>query len=85
MRVATIDCGTASIRLLIADVVADGENKNLREIFRDMEIVKLGEGVDTNKNFKLDAVERTLKVVDRYAGEIVRRGVDKVRFCAAKF
>lgn len=78
MRVATIDCGTASIRLLIADVV----NGNLHEVFREMEIVKLGEGVDKNKAFDLTAIDRTLKAVDKYATEIAKRGVQKVRFCA---
>lgn len=78
MRVAAIDCGTASIRLLIADVA----NGNLREVFRDMEIVKLGQGVDKTKAFDPDAIMRTLDVVDRYAMEIARRGVTKIRFCA---
>ena len=78
MRVATIDCGTASIRLLIADVV----NGNLHEVFREMEIVKLGEGVDKNKAFDLAAIDRTLKALDKYAIEIAKRGVQKVRFCA---
>ena len=78
MRVATIDCGTASIRLLIADIT-DGK---LHEVFRDMEIVKIGQGVDKTKAFDLDAISRTLKVVDRYAIEIAKRGVESIRFCA---
>lgn len=78
MRVATIDCGTASIRLLIADIAGD----DLREVFRDMEIVKLGEGVDKNKAFNPAAIDRTLKVVSRYRDEITRRGVERIRFCA---
>ncbi|NCZ73467.1 MAG: exopolyphosphatase, partial [Actinobacteria bacterium] len=44
-RVAAIDCGTNSIRLLIADV----DSRNFREIYRTMEIVRLGQGVDKNK------------------------------------
>ncbi|MEY3156359.1 MAG: hypothetical protein RL257_379, partial [Actinomycetota bacterium] len=56
-RVAAIDCGTNSIRLLIADVSGD----NFREVFRSMEIVRLGQGVDQNKAFHLDALERTFK------------------------
>ena len=47
MRVAAIDCGTNSIRLLIADV----EGANLREIVREMTIVRLGEGVDRTGAF----------------------------------
>ena len=78
MRVATIDCGTASIRMLIGDF---SEGK-FREVFRDMEIVKLGEGVDKNHAFDPEAINRTLKVVDRYASEIAKRGVEAIRFCA---
>ena len=47
MRVAAIDCGTNSIRLLIADI----EGTNFREIYRTMEIVRLGQGVDQAKVF----------------------------------
>ena len=78
MRVAAIDCGTNSIRLLIADVV---EN-NLREVFRDMEIVRLGQGVDETGQFNPDAITRTLIAVDKFAFEIARQGVEKIRFCA---
>ena len=58
-RVAAIDCGTNSIRLLIADI-SDG---NFREVYRTMEIVRLGEGVDKNKYFNPAAIERTLAAV----------------------
>ena len=77
-RVAAIDCGTNSIRLLIADVTDQG----MREVTRQMEVVRLGEDVDTTGQFKVEAVERTLKVVERYADEMRRRGVERVRFCA---
>ena len=78
MRVAAIDCGTNSIRLLIADVQGD----NFREVIRDMEIVRLGQGVDQTKQFHPDAISRTLTAVDKFATEISRRGVEKIRFCA---
>ena len=78
MRVAAIDCGTNSIRLLIADV----QGENFREVFRDMEIVRLGQGVDQTGQFHPDAIARTLSAVDKYAAEIARRGVEKIRFCA---
>lgn len=78
MRVAVIDCGTNSIRLLIADVPGE----NFREITRDMEIVRLGQGVDKTGQFHPDAITRTLSAVDKYASEIARRGVEKIRFCA---
>ena len=78
MRVAAIDCGTNSIRLLIADVQGD----NFREVIRDMEIVRLGQGVDQTGEFHPDAIARTLTAVDKFANEIARRGVEKIRFCA---
>lgn len=77
-RVAAIDCGTNSIRLLIADLTLAG----MREVVRKMEIVRLGEDVDANKNFKVEAVERTLAAVASYRDEMRRRGVEKIRFCA---
>jgi exopolyphosphatase/guanosine-5'-triphosphate,3'-diphosphate pyrophosphatase len=78
MRVAAIDCGTNSIRLLIADI----DGNNFREIVRDMEIVRLGQGVDQTGQFHPDAVARTLAAVDKFAAEIAKRGVEKIRFCA---
>ena len=77
-RVAAIDCGTNSIRLLIADLSSSG----MREVVRQMEIVRLGEDVDTNKAFKPEAIERTLGAVAQYRDEMRRRGVERIRFCA---
>jgi exopolyphosphatase/guanosine-5'-triphosphate,3'-diphosphate pyrophosphatase len=77
-RVAAIDCGTNSIRLLIADV---SEGK-FRELYRTMEIVRLGEGVDKNKSFDPAAIERTLRATAAFSEEIARRGVTAIRFCA---
>jgi exopolyphosphatase/guanosine-5'-triphosphate,3'-diphosphate pyrophosphatase len=78
MRVAAIDCGTNSIRLLIADI----DGSNFREVVRDMEIVRLGQGVDQTGQFHPDAITRTLAAVDKFAAEITKRGVEKIRFCA---
>lgn len=78
MRVAAIDCGTNSIRLLIADIEGD----KFREVIRTMEIVRLGQGVDETGQFHPDAIERTLAAVDKFAAEIAKRGVEKIRFCA---
>jgi len=77
-RVAAIDCGTNSIRLLIADIT----NGNFKEVLRTMEIVRLGQGVDQNKAFHPDAIDRTLAAVEKFAGHIKSKGVEKVRFCA---
>ena len=78
MRVAAIDCGTNSIRLLIVDI-HDG---SFKEVIRRMEVVRLGQGVDKNKAFDPEAIERTLKVTADYARVIASKGVEKIRFCA---
>ena len=78
MRVGVVDCGTNSIRLLIADI----EGNNFREVTRQMQVVRLGQGVDETNQFHPDAISRTFAAVDLYAAEIARRGVEKIRFCA---
>lgn len=78
MRVAVIDCGTNSIRLLVADV----DGNNFREVAREMRIVRLGAGVDQNKAFATSAIERTLEATREYAEIIARKGATKIRFCA---
>jgi exopolyphosphatase/guanosine-5'-triphosphate,3'-diphosphate pyrophosphatase len=77
-RVAAIDCGTNSIRLLIADIAGG----NFKEVLRTMEIVRLGQGVDQNKAFHPDAIDRTLKAVESFRDQIASKGVEKIRFCA---
>jgi exopolyphosphatase/guanosine-5'-triphosphate,3'-diphosphate pyrophosphatase len=77
-RVAAIDCGTNSIRLLIADITGD----NFQEITREMEIVRLGQGVDATGKFDPEAIERTLAATRKYAEIIASKGVEKIRFCA---
>ena len=77
-RVAAIDCGTNSIRLLIADINGD----NFQEITREMEIVRLGQGVDATGKFDPEAIERTLTATKKYAEIIASKGVEKIRFCA---
>lgn len=81
-RVAAIDCGTNSIRLLIADVSRDDSQTSFREVLREMEIVKLGEGVDTTKELSEAAVARTLRALEKFTVEIRRKGVERLRFCA---
>ena len=79
-RVAALDCGTNSIRLLIAE-----ENpgaSTFTEISRKMSIVKLGEGVDRNKAFLPDAISRTLAALKVFAADISEAKVEQVRFCA---
>lgn len=77
-RVAGIDCGTNSLRLLIADV----EDGNLTDVLRTMEIVRLGQGVDRTGRLDPAALERTFGAVDRCAASCVEHGVEASRFVA---
>lgn len=79
MTVAAIDCGTNSVRLLIADVDAGGV---LHEHARVMRIVRLGEGIDRTGEFAPAALERLFGALDEYADLIDRAGVERVRFVA---
>ncbi|MDR1117763.1 MAG: Ppx/GppA family phosphatase [Bifidobacteriaceae bacterium] len=80
IRAAGIDCGTNSIRLLIADV--NPQAKTLREVTRQMEVVRLGQGVDRTGWFAPEALERTLRVAARFARECEEAQVERVRFVA---
>lgn len=77
--VAAIDCGTNSIRLLVAEVLPDG---SLHELHRQLEIVRLGEGVDKTGEFSIDAIERTVRVAAQYSDILGKLGATKVRFGA---
>lgn len=77
-RLAGIDCGTNSIRLLIADV-RDGR---LRDVHRETRIVRLGQGVDATGEFAPEAIARTRGALADYAGLLQRHGVERVRMVA---
>lgn len=80
-RVAAIDCGTNSIRLLIAEPDGSG---GLKDLVRRLEIVRLGQGVDASGEFHPDALERTFAAVDQYA-ELIKKAdveVENVHFVA---
>jgi exopolyphosphatase/guanosine-5'-triphosphate,3'-diphosphate pyrophosphatase len=79
-RVAAIDCGTNSIRLLIADV--DSTSHAAHELDRRMTIVRLGEGVDRTGRFADAALQRTFAACDEFAAVIARFDVERVRFVA---
>ncbi|MCW2749538.1 MAG: exopolyphosphatase [Aeromicrobium sp.] len=78
IRVAAIDCGTNSIRLLISDIQGGAKSDHLRE----MRIVRLGEGVDETGHLTDAAIGRTLQATRSYAELIPLLGVDRVKFCA---
>ena len=70
MRVAAIDCGTNSIRLLVADVVGD----DARRPRPPDGVVRLGQGVDRTGEFSAEAIERTLSALRSYAEDIATLG-----------
>ena len=78
-RVAAIDCGTNSIRLLVAEVPAAGAHTDL---LRRMEVVRLGEGVDATGRLAPQAIERTRLVLAEYAAAARDLGAAAVRMVA---
>jgi exopolyphosphatase/guanosine-5'-triphosphate,3'-diphosphate pyrophosphatase len=79
-RVAAIDCGTNSIRLLISDI--DTSTNTATDVCREMRIVRLGEGVDKTNAFSPRALERTFKAIDEYEEILLKHKVEKLRFVA---
>jgi exopolyphosphatase / guanosine-5'-triphosphate,3'-diphosphate pyrophosphatase len=77
-RVAAIDCGTNSIRLLVADISGD----RLVDLDRRMDIVRLGQGVDRSGRLAPEALERTFAACETYAARIASLGAERVRFVA---
>jgi len=78
IRVAAIDCGTNSIRLLVSDITGDRKT----DVVRDMRIVRLGQDVDKTGHLAEEAIARTLTATREYASLITTLGVDRIRFCA---
>ncbi|MFH5824390.1 exopolyphosphatase [Georgenia sp. AZ-5] len=81
-RVAAIDCGTNSIRLLIADVGPAGSSPRLTDVLRRMEVVRLGQGVDRTGRLDPTALARTLDAARGYARLCEEHGVERTRFVA---
>jgi len=82
-RVAAIDCGTNSIRLLVADVTAvDDGSRWLRDVHREMRVVRLGAGVDATGVLGAEALERTRAALADYANVLRRKGAERVRMVA---
>ncbi|MGI5443847.1 exopolyphosphatase [Streptomyces shenzhenensis] len=79
-RVAAVDCGTNSIRLLVAD--ADPATGELVDLDRRMTIVRLGQGVDRTGRLAPEALERTFAACREYAAVIKEHGAERLRFVA---
>ncbi|MGK2349145.1 Ppx/GppA phosphatase family protein [Actinomyces sp. W5033] len=82
-RVAAIDCGTNTIRLLVADLLPGPDGAPaLAPLARENEIVRLGQGVDRTGRLDEQALARTLAVVDDYAERLRGLGAQRLRFVA---
>jgi exopolyphosphatase/guanosine-5'-triphosphate,3'-diphosphate pyrophosphatase len=79
-RVAAVDCGTNSLRLLVADV--DPRRGELTDVSRRMEIVRLGQGVDQTGRLAPEALSRTAGVLREYADVIADTAARSVRMVA---
>ncbi|OBJ60241.1 Ppx/GppA phosphatase family protein [Mycobacterium sp. 1423905.2] len=78
VRVGAIDCGTNSIRLLIADTAG----AELRDVHRETRIVRLGQGVDATGEFAPEAIARTRGALADYADLLKSHNVSRVRMVA---
>jgi exopolyphosphatase/guanosine-5'-triphosphate,3'-diphosphate pyrophosphatase len=82
-RVAAIDCGTNSIRLLVADVTTGSDGlPALRDVHRETRIVRLGQGVDASGELVPEALERTRVALADYTVVLRRKGTERVRMVA---
>lgn len=78
VRVAAIDCGTNSIRLLVTDIVGAAKT----DLDRRMQIVRLGQDVDRTGALAPEAIDRTVAATREYVAAARALGVDQIRFCA---
>src|SRR5690348_11208071 len=82
MRVASVDIGTNSVRLLVAEAERDHGDAPLTTVERLMRITRLGQGVDAARRLHPDAIERTTTVLREYGEVIERLGATRVRATA---
>ncbi|MET3808569.1 exopolyphosphatase/guanosine-5'-triphosphate,3'-diphosphate pyrophosphatase [Nakamurella sp. UYEF19] len=81
-RVAAIDCGTNSIRLLVADLTLGDGPTRLRDVHREMRVVRLGEGVDATGVLSGAAIDRTWAALSDYTAILRTEGAVRVRMAA---
>ncbi len=79
-RVAAVDCGTNTIKLLVADL--DPASGAAQELVRESRMVRLGQGVDRTGRLADEALARVFAAVEEFAGLVAPHGVEAVRFCA---
>lgn len=83
LRVAAVDCGTNTTKLMIATLSSEGADVQVRT----SRMVRLGQGVDSTGRLADEAMERTFAAIDEYAALIRQsaeegRPVERIRFCA---
>ena len=79
-RVAAVDCGTNTIKLLVADIDRDAGTQDT--LLRELRIVRLGQGVDRTGRLSDEALERAFAACDEFAAVVDSYGVDALRFVA---
>ncbi len=79
-RVAAVDCGTNTVKLLVADL--DPGTGEVHELVRESRMVRLGQGVDRSGRLAEDALARVFAAVEEFAALVERHDVSSVRFCA---
>jgi exopolyphosphatase/guanosine-5'-triphosphate,3'-diphosphate pyrophosphatase len=79
-RVAAVDCGTNTIKLLVADVDRAGGRQD--DLVREMRVVRLGQGVDGTGRIAEEALQRVFAATEEYAAVVEANDVDVVRFVA---
>jgi exopolyphosphatase / guanosine-5'-triphosphate,3'-diphosphate pyrophosphatase len=79
-RVAAIDCGTNTIKLLVADIDRDAGTQH--DLVRELRIVRLGQGVDRTGRLADEALDRVFRAVEEYAAVIEAHRVEALRFVA---
>jgi exopolyphosphatase/guanosine-5'-triphosphate,3'-diphosphate pyrophosphatase len=81
-RLAAVDIGTNSVRLLVADVDGSGRDAKVRTLDRRMRITRLGQGVDRTRALAAGAIARTLDVLREYRTALHDLEVERVRATA---
>ncbi len=79
-RLAAVDLGTNSIRLLVARFPTEGHE--LQDLARDMVITRIGQGVDESQRISSEALHRTVWVLERYCGRARALGAERIHLAA---
>ncbi len=79
-RVAAFDCGTNSLRLLVADIDVDAGTSV--ELVRELRVVRLGQGVDRTGRIADASLQRAFRAVEEFMALVVDLDVARIRFCA---